>query len=131
MLDVDPERALAGIAFTAPYHGLSQLRLRQDFDVNMFQGFFIPEDGLNAQHVINLFALFDKTLLGISSSCCIGCIFTDPRHNSSADPYAQSRFYSSSIMPMTSLKLVRDAGPFFRDPSKYDPVRHAQVLAFN
>ena len=35
------------------------------------QGFFIPEDGLNAQHVINLFALFDKTLLSISSSCCM------------------------------------------------------------
>ena len=34
-------------------------------------------------------------------------------------------------MPMTSLKLVRDAGPFFRNPSKYDPARHAQVFAFN
>ena len=155
---VDPERAAADIAFTAPMDSvLSQLRQRQDFDVNMFQGFVIPEDGLNAQHVINLFALFDKTLLSISSSCCmnaaaickaspdllvqsavgssdslgIGCIFTDPRHNSSADPCAQSRFYGSSTMPMTSLKLVRDAGPFFRNPSKYDPDRHAQVLAFN
>ena len=155
---VDPERAAADIAFTAPMDSvLSQLRQRQDFDVNMFQGFFIPEDGLNAQHVINLFALFDKTLLGISSSCCmnaaaickaspdllvqsavgssgslgIGCIFTDPRHNSSVDPCAHSRFYGSSTMPMTSLKLVRDAGPFFRNPSKYDPARHAQVLAFN
>ena len=67
---VDPERAAAYIAFTAPMDSvLSQLRQRQDFDVNMFQGFFIPEDGLNAQQVINLFALFDKTLLGISPSC--------------------------------------------------------------
>ena len=50
---VDPERAVADIAFTAPMESvLSQLRQRQDFDVNMFQGFFIPEDGLNAQHVI-------------------------------------------------------------------------------
>ena len=155
---VDPERAVADIALTAPMDSvLVQLRQRQDFDVNMFQGFFIPEDGLNAQHVINLFALFDKTLLGISPSCCmnaaaickaspdllvqsavgssdslgIGCIFTDPRHNSIVDPCAHSRFYGSSTMPLTSLKLVRDAGPFFRNPSKYDPARHAQVLAFN
>ena len=69
---VDLERAAADISFTAPIDSVSsKLRQRQDFDVNMFQGFFIPEDGLNAQHFINLFALFDKTLLGISPSCCM------------------------------------------------------------
>ena len=31
--------------------------------------FLFPEDGLNAQHIINLFALFDKLLMGISNSC--------------------------------------------------------------
>ena len=75
--------------------------------------------------------LLVQSAVGSSDSLGIGCIFTDPRHNSSADPCAQSRFYGSSTMPMTSLKLVRDAGPFFRNPSKYDPDRHAQVLAFN
>ena len=149
---------MADIAFTAPMESvLSQLRQRQDFDVNMFQGFIIPEDGFHAQHCINLLTLFDKTLLSFSPSCCmnaaaiikaspdllvqsavgssdslgIGCIFTDPRHDSSVDPCAHSRFYGSSTMPMTSLKLVRDAGPFFRYPSKYDPARYAEVLAFN
>ena len=58
---VDPERAAADVALTAPMDSvISQLRQLQDFDVNMFQGFVIPEDGLNAQHVTNLFTLFDK-----------------------------------------------------------------------
>ena len=34
-------------------------------------------------------------------------------------------------MPMTALKLVDQAGPFFRNPALFDPDRHAQVLAFN
>ena len=32
---------------------LSQLRQRQDFDVNIFHVVSVPEDGLNAQHIIN------------------------------------------------------------------------------
>ena len=50
-------------AFTAQMETvLSRLRQRHDFDVNAFQAIPVPEEGMNAQHIINLFALFDRFL---------------------------------------------------------------------
>ena len=155
---VDPGRPVTDTAFTTQMETvLSQLRQRQDFDVNIFHVVSVPEDGLNAQHIITLFALFDKLLMGISNSCglnaaaiCkaspdllvqsaagssdslgIGCIFTDPRHIPTADQFSQSRFYGASTMPMTALKQAHGSGPFYRYPPGFDATRHAQVLAFN
>ena len=155
---VDSGRPVTDTAFTTQMESvLSKLRHRQDFDVNLFQAIPVPEEGINAQHIINIFALFDKILIGTSDACglnaaaiCkaspdllvqsavgssdllgIGCIFTDPRHMPNADQFSQSRFYGSSTMPMTALKQAHGSGPFYRHPSKFDADRHAQVLAFN
>jgi hypothetical protein len=57
---VDPGRPVTDTAFTTQMETvLSQLRQRQDFDVNILHVVTVPEDGLNAQHIINLFAIFD------------------------------------------------------------------------